>query len=93
VLADQPTVQAATGTGPVVTFATSDGLTSVLNGFTIQNGLASCANGGGILIQVASPTLTNNIITDGQALEGVGVWVDDGSPLRDLRANLKPRLG
>ncbi len=44
----------ATGTGvKAITFSTNEGPNSVLNGFTIT------AGGGGVLIQNASPTITN----------------------------------
>src|SRR6185437_6866003 len=47
--------------GSVVTFATGEGPSSILNGFTIQNGTANF-EGGGIDISSASPTITNNVI-------------------------------
>lgn len=53
--------------GPVVTLESGEPAATVLNGFTLQNGhatLASGLNGGGIVISNASPTITNNIVTN-----------------------------
>jgi parallel beta-helix repeat protein len=56
----------------VVTFDTGEGLTSVLRGFTVQNGNAG--SGGGILISNASPTITGNIVTNNTACgSGAGI--------------------
>ena len=56
----------------VVIFTSGEGRHSTLNGFTLQNGRASFANqgvieGGGIVIQNSSPTITNNVITNNHA--------------------------
>ena len=70
--------------GVVVTFNTGEGLTSVLNGFTITEGFPTPAegyDGGGILASGTSPTITNNIITNNQACEGAGIAIFGGSPL------------
>ena len=67
--------------GSVVTFSTSEGLTSVLNGFTIRNGLQNGLFGGGIYISSASPTITGNTITRNHAAAGCGIYVQNGSPL------------
>jgi len=70
--------------GPVVTVDTGEGLASVLNGFTIQNGFGtpnSGYDGGGILIRGSSPTIINNIIAHNQACSGAGMAVYGGSPL------------
>ena len=76
------TIINGTTDGPVVTFATNEPATAVLNGFTVQNGHASAAsglNGGGISISNASPTITNNIITNNI---GCGIFVyNNASPL------------
>src|SRR5208283_671884 len=72
------------GVGSVVIFSSSEGSTSVLNGFTITNGVAQFASafaGGGIHISSASPTITKNIITNNQACNGGGIDVNAGSPL------------
>ena len=64
----------------VVTFNANEGLSSVLNGFTIQHGNSSFY-GGGIEISNASPTITGNIITNNHAICGIGIDVSIGSPL------------
>jgi hypothetical protein len=66
--------------GSVVTFSTGEGAASVLNGFTVRNGL-NAIWGGGIYILNASPTITGNIITGNHASVGCGIFVDSGSPL------------
>lgn len=77
--------------GPVVVFATNEPATAVLNGFTVQNGHASLAsglNGGGVSISNASPTITNNIVTNNI---GCGIFVyNNASPLiqgNDIKGN------
>ncbi len=66
--------------GSVVTFATGEGSSSVLNGFTIQNGAANF-DGGGIDISSTSPTITNNVIQNNTACsDGGGIAVSFGSP-------------
>lgn len=70
--------------GSVVTFNTGEASTSVLNGFTIQNGFATNTfdEGGGLFIYETSPTITNNIITNNQACSAAGLAIDYGaSPL------------
>lgn len=65
----------------VVTFSTSEGTTSVLNGFTIQNGFPTNMfdEGGGIYVYNASPTITNNIITNNQACSAAGIAINYGA--------------
>lgn len=78
--------------GPVVSFHTNEPASgTVLNGFTIQGGHASPGsglNGGGISISAASPTISNNIVTDNI---GCGVLVYNGaSPVienNDIKGN------
>ncbi|HEV2730447.1 MAG TPA: hypothetical protein VGV15_10495, partial [Terriglobales bacterium] len=75
--------------GPAVTFATNEGKTSVLTGFTIRNG--SNANGafagGGISITQASPTISGNIITANSSCNnGAAIQSSGGSPV--IRNNL-----
>jgi hypothetical protein len=53
------------GLGPVVTFATAEGKDSILDGFTVRNGMAGY--GAGILINMASPTIKNSILTQNRA--------------------------
>jgi len=64
----------------VVTFNSGEGQTSVLSGFSIQNG-RSTFNGGGITIRNSSPTVMDNIIINNQAASGGGIRVNFGSPL------------
>lgn len=59
-----------------VKFVTSEGLSSVLDGFTITNG-----NGFGVYILAASPTVKNNLITANSGCAGAGINIGDGSPL------------
>jgi hypothetical protein len=66
--------------GTVVTFANGEGAGSVLNGFTIQNGLSEFG-AGGIQITGASPTITANVITKNRAGSGLGIYINGGSPL------------
>jgi len=49
------------GAGTVVTFSSAEGKDSIFDGFTVRNGKA--AFGGGILVNGASPTIRNSIIT------------------------------
>lgn len=79
------TIISGTANGPVVVFQTNEPPSSVLNGFTIQNGhyegtMANPGNnGGGISISQASPSITNNIVANNF---GCGVLVFNlASPL------------
>jgi parallel beta-helix repeat protein len=63
-------------TNQVVTFASGETLSSILNGFTIQNGFGK--NAGGIAIVNSSPTVRNNIVTKNL---GCGIGVYYGAPL------------
>ncbi len=67
---------------PVVVFATNEPATTILNGFTVQNGhpgASLLANGGGISISHASPTVSNNVVTNNI---GCGIFVfDQASPV------------
>lgn len=78
------TVIDGSGTAPVVIFASGEGPSSTLNGFTIQNGTSTFNTqyeGGGIYINSASPTITNNVIQNNTACsEGGGIAVSFGSP-------------
>jgi hypothetical protein len=74
------------GTDSVATFQSGETRTSVLRGFTLQNGLASLtyptlAEGGGISIFTASPTITNNVITNNRACSGLGIAIYAGAPV------------
>ena len=69
--------------GTVVMFITNEGRNSVLSGFTITNGNSYYNNqnlgildyeGGGIYVNSASPTITNNVITANVACgDGAGI--------------------
>jgi hypothetical protein len=65
------TIIDGSGTGTVVIFQTSEGLNSIIMGFTIQNGNATW--GGGIRCIGSSPTITNCIIRDNTANWGAGI--------------------
>jgi parallel beta-helix repeat protein len=70
---------------PVVTFSTKETPNSVLSGFTLQNGSStfnSGYEGGGIVIDSASPTIKNNIIQNNTACSaGGGIALGFASPL------------
>jgi len=69
--------------GPVVTFSSGETKKSILNGFTITNGLgneASDYSGGGIYCNNSSPTIQRNIITANTASVGGGIEVFGGAP-------------
>lgn len=75
------------GTGPVVWFHTFEGANSVLSGFTVQNGRA--ANGGGILIANASPTIHYNILLGNKAVGASGGY-GRGGGMHVTGASAKP---
>ena len=64
---------------PVVRFTTGETRSSVLQGFTLQNGSAGF-EGGGIMVSFASPTIRENEIVDNAACIGIGISVNFGSP-------------
>jgi hypothetical protein len=86
----QVTIIDAGNTDPVVSFTSGEGRKSILNGFTLQNGRTNFGgqgappDGGGIVIQRASPTITNNVITNNHASRGSGIGIVFGSPLIQL---------
>ena len=70
--------------GPVVTFGTGETTSSVLQGFTIQNGSSNSSTfeGGGIAVIVASPAIIGNIIRNNVgSSRGGGINIYQGSPL------------
>lgn len=68
---------------PVVTIDSGEGLTTIIEGFTITNG--SAANGGGMFISASSPTVTSCIFASNTATnDGGGVYNSGGSPAFDL---------
>lgn len=66
--------------GSVVTFASGEGQTSVLSGFTLQNGRASFG-GGGVGIGGSAPKVIGNMIANNSACDGAGIEIRFGSPL------------
>jgi hypothetical protein len=68
------------GSGPVVSFHTFEGADSVLEGFTIRNGVTGF--GGGILIDKASPTIRHNIISGNKANDSGGYGRGGGMLVR-----------
>ena len=76
------TILDGNATDAVVTFDSGETTTSVLEGFTIRNGLAtSLPNGGGIRIGWASPVIRRNAIVNNRACSGPGILIQFGSPL------------
>lgn len=70
------------GVAPVVAFVTGEDRDSVLNGFTLRNGMNSGSPGGGIRIGGTSPTITGNTIMNNRAADGGGgIGIHTGSPL------------
>ncbi len=71
--------------GPVVTFSTNEGRSSVLSGITITNGYGTFDagyQGGGVLMNGASPTIQGNVIVSNAACaEGMGLASNGGGPL------------
>ena len=67
------------GNGSVVTFNHSEAKSSVLKGFTIQNGRAD--EGAGIAVEGSSPTITSNTISHNGGCNGMGIGVGFGSPV------------
>lgn len=70
----------------VVTFASGEGTSSVLDGFTLQNGRSGFdtpgfGDGGGIRINNSSPTITRNKILNNRACVGAGIAIGFGSPI------------
>ena len=65
--------------GSVVTFNQGETKTSLLKGFTIQNGQAD--EGAGVAVESSSPTIAGNIITHNGGCNGVGIGVGFGSPI------------
>jgi hypothetical protein len=66
--------------GSVVTFTHGEGRDSVLEGFTIRNGLAT-SRGGGIWVSSASPVIRGNVITANRGCVGAGISVEQSNAL------------
>lgn len=75
------TIIDAGGLGPVVTFQRGETRAAILSGFTLTNGNGLNADGGGIRIWNASPTVRGNVITANRGCTGVGVYSYFSSPL------------
>jgi hypothetical protein len=76
----ESTVIDGNGVASVVTFVSGEWFGSVLEGFTVTNGHASC--GGGINCLYASPTLIRNIICNNKATDaGGGICCKLGGPV------------
>jgi uncharacterized protein (TIGR03437 family) len=76
---DFTTIDGGGQTGAVISFGQGEGLTSVLQGFTIQNGKGD--EGGGITVQGSSPSILSNRIVNNTSCGGGGIGVGFGSPL------------
>ncbi len=74
------TILDGNATGSVVTFVAGETGSSVLEGFTIRNGLAS-HEGGGIRIAGASPVVRGNVVMDNKGCAGTGISILFASPL------------
>ena len=74
------TVLDGNAAGSVVTFENGETASSVLEGFTIRNGLAP-VSGGGIRIRSASPIVRGNVVVGNRACESMGISIEFGSPL------------
>jgi parallel beta-helix repeat protein len=71
--------------GPVVAFHSGEGASSVVSGFTLQDGVGISTygyDGGGISIENSSPTVATNTIQGNSANSGSGggISVQNGSP-------------
>jgi len=67
--------------GSVITFQSGEGAGSILEGFTITNGVASVKPGGGISCYFSSPTISYNKIFNNSGLYGGGIYCDSSSPM------------
>ena len=68
--------------GTVVTFASGESSSTVLQGFTVTDGFAT--SGGGVRIEGASPSLVDVVVTANVAHNhGGGVYVSSGNPSFD----------
>ncbi len=83
-LIDLTVIQPAMMDIPVVSLGTGQTRTSVLCGFTIQNGMG--LQGHGVACFAASPTIEHNTITNNcPAFDGGGIFIDSGDP--EIRYN------
>jgi parallel beta-helix repeat protein/predicted outer membrane repeat protein len=65
-------------TGSVVVFVSGEDSNSVIEGFTLQNGIGTLSDGdrsgGGIYSFATSPTICNNTVTNNSATAGGGIY-------------------
>jgi len=76
----RPTIDAASA-GSVVSFSSREGRDSVLENFELIGGVA--AQGGGLRIEYAAPTIVDCLIHVNTAGNGGGVWTSRGYPRFD----------
>ena len=83
------TILGSKSSAPVVTFDSGESGTSLLNGFFITGGsgatfldpiFGAVPCGGGIFIELSSPTITNCVIEKNTAWGGAGMFVTEGTP-------------
>ena len=70
--------------GSVVVINSGEGLSSILEGFTIRNGKRpenGAFSAGGVTIQNSSPTIRRNRIVSNLGCNGVGISIQSGSPV------------
>jgi predicted outer membrane repeat protein len=60
-------------TNSVVIFVSGEGASSVLKGFTVQNGIGTWGEGGGVYCVTSSPNIINNYLRDNYADWGGGI--------------------
>lgn len=73
----------STGDAPVIIIDTGIDSTTIIDGFTIQNGynITGSVFGGGIACIHSSPTIINNIITKNGSWAGSGIYCDSSSAI------------
>jgi nitrous oxidase accessory protein NosD len=70
--------------GPVANFSTNESRSSVLEGFTLRNGMtigSKADDGGGVYISHASPSILDNVVIENFGCSGTGIQVDFSSAL------------
>jgi len=77
----QNTIIDGDSSGSVISFATGEDSTSIVQGFTIQNGLAIW--GGGIYCNQSSPSIHHCTIVNNIAEGGGGIYCSESSPVID----------
>lgn len=78
------TVIDGNNSGSVVIFSSEEDSTTILNGFTVTNGLGGCGysycHGGGISCIDSSPTLSNLNISGNKSYNGGGIYIRASNP-------------